>query len=73
VLTPGGGLGSRLQRRELETVFGPAQVTLRLAPSQLASRDPAEWYENADDRRFVLAFWIQLLIPSAVERPQTAG
>jgi hypothetical protein len=28
-----------------------------------AGRDPARWYQNADDRRAVLDSWLQLLVP----------
>ena len=26
-------------------------------------RDPAHWYQNADDRRAVLDGWLQVLVP----------
>lgn len=65
VLVPGGGLGSRIQRRELGRVFGPAGLTFHLVPFNPASRSPGLWYTDADDRRFVLAFWVQMVLPAS--------
>jgi hypothetical protein len=68
VLTPGGWLGSRLARRQLESVLAPAGVAVHLArlptlaPPQ---RDPSDWYEDPESRRAVLDLWVQWLIPSA--------
>jgi hypothetical protein len=59
----GGGIGSRLVERELQSVFGPAGITLRLVRYGEAGRDPARWWQNADDRRAVLDSWLQLLVP----------
>ncbi len=64
VLVPGGGgIGSRLVERELLSVFGPAAVEVRLVRYRDDARDPARWYQNADDRRAVLDSWLQLLVP----------
>ncbi len=64
VLVPGGGgIGSRLVERELLSVFGPLGIDVRLVRYRDGSRDPARWYENADDRRAVLDSWLQLLVP----------
>jgi hypothetical protein len=59
----GGGIGSRLVERELESVFGPAGISVRMVRYGDAGRDPARWYQNADDRRAVLDSWLQLLVP----------
>jgi hypothetical protein len=64
VLIPGGGgIGSRLVERELVSIFGPAGIDIRLVRYGQAGRDPANWYQNADDRRAVLDSWLQLLVP----------
>ena len=64
LLVPGGGgIGSRLVERELLSVFGPLGIDVRLVRYRDGSRDPARWYENADDRRAVLDSWLQLLVP----------
>jgi hypothetical protein len=64
VLVPGGGgIGSRLVERELLSVFGQLGIDVRLVRYRDNSRDPARWYENADDRRAVLDSWLQLLVP----------
>jgi hypothetical protein len=64
VLVPGGGgIGSRLVQRELLSVLRPAGVDVRLVRQGEQSRDPAHWYQNADDRRAVLDSWLQLLVP----------
>ena len=64
VLVPGGGgIGSRLVERELLSVFGPLGIDVRLVRYRDDSRDPARWYQNADDRRAVLDSWLQLLVP----------
>jgi hypothetical protein len=59
----GGGIGSRLVERELESVLGPAGISVRMVRYGGAGRDPAHWYQNADDRRAVLDSWLQLLVP----------
>ena len=60
----GGGIGSRLVERELGSVLGPAGISARFvrygAPTM---RDPAHWYQNAEDRRAVLDTWLQTLVP----------
>jgi len=64
VLVPGGGgIGSRLVERELLSVFGPVGIDVRLVRYRDDARDPARWYQNADDRRAVLDSWLQLLVP----------
>ena len=66
VLTPGGWLGSRLARRQLESVFSPAGIDLHLSRLPLSGppgRDPARWYQDAQDRRAVLDLWVQWLVP----------
>jgi hypothetical protein len=59
----GGGIGSRLVERELNSVLGPAGLTLRMVRSGEAERDPGHWYQNAEDRRAVLDSWLQLVVP----------
>jgi hypothetical protein len=59
----GGGIGSRLVERELESVFGPAGISVRMVRYGEVGRDPGQWYRNADDRRAVLDSWLQLLVP----------
>ena len=69
VLTPGGWMGSRLARRQLESVLSPAGIALHLSrlpstgPPGPPARDPARWYQNPEDRRAVLDLWIQWLVP----------
>jgi hypothetical protein len=66
VLTPGGWLGSRLARRQLDSVFSPAGIEVhlsRLPVSGPPGRDPARWYQDPQDRRAVLDLWIQWLVP----------
>lgn len=64
VLVPGGGgIGSRLVDRELMSVLGPAGIAVRMVPYGASGRDPARWYQNADDRRAVLDSWLQFLVP----------
>lgn len=59
----GGGIGSRLVERELVAVFGPAGVQTRMVAYGDARRDPARWFQNAEDRRAVLDSWLQLMVP----------
>jgi hypothetical protein len=64
VLVPGGGgIGSRLVERELNSVLEPAGVDVRLVRYGDAGRDPARWYQVAEDRRAVLDSWLQLVVP----------
>ena len=66
VLTPGGWLGSRLARRQLDSVFSPAGIEVRLSrlpTNGPPGRDPARWYQDAQDRRAVLDLWVQWLVP----------
>ncbi len=72
VLLPGGGLGARLDRREIARVFDPAGVSYRFVRFDPPDRDPARWYAYADDRRRVLGFWLQLLVPALSGDPQGA-
>jgi hypothetical protein len=68
VLTPGGWLGSRLARRQLESVLAPAGVSVRLSRLPVLNppeRDAAHWYQDADERRAVLDLWVQWLVPFA--------
>ena len=61
----GGGIGSRLVQRELSSVLSPAGISTRMvrygAPTTM--REPAHWYQNAEDRRAVLDAWLQTLVP----------
>jgi hypothetical protein len=61
----GGGIGSRLVERQLREVLQPVGISLRMVPYSGGSngRDPAHWYQNAEDRRAVLDSWLQLLVP----------
>jgi hypothetical protein len=63
VLTPGGWLGSRLARRQLESVLSPAGISVHLARLGPPGRDPARWYQDPEDRRAVLDLWLQWLVP----------
>lgn len=60
----GGGIGSRNVERDLKSVFESVGIGLRMVrygpPSE---RDPARWFQYADDRRAVLDSWLQLLVP----------
>ena len=74
VLVPGGGgIGSRLVERELVSVLGQVGMDVRLVRYGEAGRDPAHWYENADDRRAVLDSWLQLLVPFLSGYEPSAG
>jgi hypothetical protein len=59
----GGGIGSRLVEREMRSVLDPAGIQIELVRYGAAGRDPARWYQNAEDRRAVLDSWLQLLLP----------
>jgi hypothetical protein len=59
----GGGIGSRLVERELDSVFGPRGIQVSLVRYGEGGRDPARWYQNAEDRRAVLDSWLQRLVP----------
>jgi hypothetical protein len=64
VLVPGGGgIGSRLVERELLTVLAPVGIDVRLVRYRDGSRDPARWFQNAEDRRAVLDSWLQFAVP----------
>ena len=63
VIAMGGGLGSRLTRREIGGVLQPQGISLRVVAPGPPPHDPARWYAYADDRRRVLGLWLQLLIP----------
>jgi hypothetical protein len=63
VLAPGGGIGSRVMHRELNTALGPAGVAVRLARMAPPRYDAGRWYELAEGRRAVLDLWLQLLVP----------
>jgi hypothetical protein len=65
VVVGGGGIGSRVVERQLAEVLEPAGVRLRMVAYGDATpgRDPAHWYQNAEDRRAVLDSWLQLLVP----------
>jgi len=61
----GGGIGSRVVERQLNEVLQPASIDVRMVAyaSSPPGRDPAHWYQNAEDRRAVLDSWLQLLVP----------
>jgi hypothetical protein len=61
----GGGIGSRVVERQLSEVLQPVGISLRMVPygGGTTGRDPARWYQNAEDRRAVLDSWLQLLVP----------
>lgn len=60
----GGGIGSRNVERDLKSVLDGHGITLRMVSYGLPTgRDPAHWYEHAEDRRAVLDSWLQLLVP----------
>jgi hypothetical protein len=65
VVVGGGGIGSRVVERQLAEVLQPAGISLRMVAYGGGSpgRDPAHWYQNAEDRRAVLDSWLQLLVP----------
>ena len=74
VLVPGGGgIGSRLVERELVAVLGPLGIDVRLVRYRDDGRDPARWYQNADDRRAVLDSWLQLGVPFLSDYEPGAG
>jgi hypothetical protein len=59
----GGGIGSRLVERQLAEVLKPAGITPTIVAYGSGGRDPAHWYQNAEDRRAVLDGWLQALLP----------
>jgi len=65
VVVGGGGIGSRVVERQLAEVLQPAGISLRMVAygDPTPGRDPAHWYQNAEDRRAVLDSWLQLLVP----------
>jgi hypothetical protein len=64
VLVPGGGgIGSRLVERELVSVLSRENIEPRMVRYGDRGRDPARWWQNAEDRRAVLDTWLQLLVP----------
>jgi hypothetical protein len=65
VVVGGGGIGSRVVERQLSDVLQPAGIGLRMVAygNGTSGRDPARWYQNAEDRRAVLDTWLQLLVP----------
>jgi hypothetical protein len=65
VLLVGNAMRSRLERRMAEGVYDPAGIQVRISALEPPTRDPARWFEYADDRRAVLSMWIQLLVPFA--------
>ena len=64
VLIPGVGLDSRLNGREVARVLGPANITSQVATLSAPAHDPARWYTNAEMRRSVMEYWLQLVFPS---------
>jgi hypothetical protein len=63
LIVGGGGIGSRLVERELQSVFRPASIDLRMVRGAEAVGDSGRWWQNAADRRAVLDTWLQLLVP----------
>jgi hypothetical protein len=59
----GGGIGSRLVERQITDVLQPAGISARIVRYGDGGRDPAHWYQNAEDRRAVLDGWLQVLVP----------
>jgi len=59
----GGGIGSRLVERQVSEVLQPAGIDARIVRYGDGDRDPAHWYQNAEDRRAVLDGWLQVLVP----------
>ena len=60
----GGGIGSRNVERDLNSTFEAFGIGLRMVSyGPPIGRDPAHWYQNAEDRRAVLDSWLQLLVP----------
>jgi hypothetical protein len=63
VILGGGGIGSRLVERQIAEVLNPHGVGARMVRYGDGGRDPAHWYQNAEDRRAVLDGWLQVLVP----------
>jgi hypothetical protein len=59
----GGGIGSRLVARELDSVLQAAGISQRLVRYGDVGRPPSRWWQSADDRRAVLDTWLQILVP----------
>jgi hypothetical protein len=59
----GGGIGSRLVERQVADVLKPAGITPTIVGYGGGGRDPAHWYQNAEDRRAVLDGWLRALLP----------
>jgi hypothetical protein len=59
----GGGIGSRVVERQVADVLKPAGITSTIVGYGSGGRDPAHWYQNAEDRRAVLDGWLQALVP----------
>jgi hypothetical protein len=59
----GGGIGSRLVERQIAAVLEPNSISARIVRYGDGGRDPAHWYQNAEDRRAVLDGWLQVLVP----------
>lgn len=74
VLVPAGGLSSRLVGRDVRAVLGPAGIGVRVVQYAPPEREPGRWFFNADDRRYVLSSWLQLVVPGlSGEEPQLSG
>ena len=59
-----GGIGSRLVERGLASALEPAGISVRMVSYGAGpGRDPARWFQNAEDRRAVLDGWLELLVP----------
>jgi hypothetical protein len=69
VLVPGGGLGSRVVRREVTRVLSPAGISAHVVSMAPPERDAGQWYLDADDRRNVLSLWLELALPTLSEGP----
>lgn len=63
VVLGGGGIGSRLVERQVANVLKPAGISSTIVRYGDGARDPARWYQNAEDRRAVLDGWLQSLVP----------
>ncbi len=59
----GGGIGSRLVERQLSDILAAHDIRVHMVRYGEPTREPANWYRNAEDRRAVLDSWLQLLVP----------